>query len=159
MHRIVQNELEEVLAGDLPAGHPAEAHMRDCAECRSEISAMRFQNQVLRASFGAPELDPQPGFYARVLERIEAQRPISIWALFADSLFGRYLVTASLALAVLTVGTAMTMDAPLEPTFAHSAVVDMDPLYPSAGFSHAVLASSAPDNGAVFMSLVSYQER
>jgi anti-sigma factor RsiW len=157
MHRIVQDQLEDVLAGSLPAGHPAAAHLEACAECREEAEAMRIQSQWLRASFAAPELEPQPGFYARVLERIEAQRPVSMWTLFVESVAGRYLVTASLALALLTVGAAISMEAPPEQPFYGA--VEMDPLYPSAGFSHAMLASSAPDNGAVLMSLVSYQER
>jgi anti-sigma factor RsiW len=157
MHRIVQDQLEETLAGTLPAGHSAAAHLRTCAECREEVEAMRFHNQLLQASLAAPALDPQPGFYARVLERIEAQRPVSVWALFADSVVGKYLVTASLALALLTVGAAVSMDAPSEPALYR--IAELDPLYPSAGFSHGVLASRVPDQGAVFMSLVSYQER
>ena len=46
-------------------------------------------------------LAPRPGFYARVMERIEAQRPIDIWQLFFDSAFGRRIAMASVAMVVL----------------------------------------------------------
>ena len=46
------------------------------------------------------EIEPRPGFYARVLERIEAQTPASVFTLFFDSLFGRRLAMVSLALAL-----------------------------------------------------------
>ena len=49
----------------------------------------------------AGEMEPRPGFYARVLERIEAQTPGSVFTLFFDSLFGRRIAMASLALALL----------------------------------------------------------
>ena len=46
-------------------------------------------------------MEPRPGFYARVMERIEAQTPTSVFTLFFDSLFGRRIAMASLALALL----------------------------------------------------------
>ena len=52
----------------------------------------------------APEgfaADLRPGFYARVMERIEAEGPISIWNLFIESAFGRRIAVASLALVLL----------------------------------------------------------
>ena len=41
------------------------------------------------------------GFYARVLQRIEAEGPVSIWNLFIESAFGKRIALASLALALL----------------------------------------------------------
>jgi hypothetical protein len=52
----------------------------------------------------APEsfvAEPRAGFYARVMERIEAEGPISIWNLFIESAFGRRIAVASMALAIL----------------------------------------------------------
>src|SRR5439155_13666164 len=46
------------------------------------------------------EVEPRPGFYARVMERIEAQGA-SIWDLFFESAFGKRIAVASLALALL----------------------------------------------------------
>lgn len=158
MHRVVEDRLEEVLAGTLPAGDEAFAHLRACAECREETDGMRAQNALLRAFRVAEEAEPRPGFYARVLERIELQRPVSIWALFTDSVFGRHLATASLGLALLTGVYAVTAEPAVEFT-ARNQAVEMDPLYPSAGFAREVMASNSGNSGAVFMSLVSYQER
>lgn len=160
MHRVVEDRLEEVLAGKLPAGHEVFAHLKACAECREETDGMLAQNELLRA-FRVSEFtdaEPRPGFYARVLERIEAQRPVSIWALFTDSVFGRRLATASLGLALLTGVYAISSEQTPEFT-ASNEQVEMDPLYPSAGFAQEVMASNSANSGAVFMSLVSYQER
>jgi hypothetical protein len=64
---------------------------------------MREQANLLR-ELRAPadlESEPKPGFYARVLQRIEAEGPVSIWNLFIESTFGRRIAMASLALALL----------------------------------------------------------
>jgi len=109
MHRVTQDYLEELLDGVLPANHQVYAHLKQCVECTDEVEAMRLQNDMLRAwSFDtadAPQhidIEPRPGFYARVLDRIDSQRPTSIWTLFTESLFGRRLATASLALVLVT---------------------------------------------------------
>lgn len=163
MHRLTQDHLEEVLAGSLPAGHQVIAHLKGCPECSDEVDAMRLHNEMLRTwslPAEASEIEPAPGFYARVLERIEAQRPISIWAMFAESFIGRQMLTASLAMAVVTVGFAVMAEQTVPQEFAaRAASAEMDPLYPSAGFAKDVMAQSNADNGAVLMSLVSYQGR
>src|ERR1043166_8638392 len=99
MHRLIRDHLEEVLTGSNPA---AEQHLRECQECSAEIAAIREQAAMLR-EWRAPDavLDPQPGFYARVLERIEARGATSIWSLFFESPFGRRIAVASLALALV----------------------------------------------------------
>jgi hypothetical protein len=124
---------------------------------------MRLQNEMFRAwSFNpadAPEgidFEPRPGFYARVLDRIESQRPSSIWALFSESLFGRRLAAASLALALVTAASVLTQER-YSAVESQQAAVELDPLYPSSGFTQAVMNTNASDNGAVFMSLVSYR--
>lgn len=64
---------------------------------------MQEQTALIR-ELRAPEgfvVEPRPGFYARVMERIEAEGPISIWNLFIESAFGRRIAVASLALALL----------------------------------------------------------
>lgn len=162
MHRLTQDHLEEVLAGKLSAGHQVTAHLKGCHECSDEVDAMRLQNALLH-SWSVPaadEIEPAPGFYARVLERIEATRPISIWTLFGESFVGRHLITASLAMAVFTVGFAVVSEQSAPQAFlAQSVSVQMDPLYPSAGFASDAMGSADANNGAVLMSLVSYQGR
>jgi hypothetical protein len=157
MHRVTQDYLEELLDGVLPENHQVYAHLKQCIECTDEVEAMRLQNDMLRAwSFNAadvPEgidIEPRPGFYARVLDRIEAQRPTSIWTLFSESLFGRRLATASLAFALVMAASVFTQ----ETYSSEQASVEMDPLYPSSGIAQAM---NAADNGSVLMSLVSYR--
>ena len=162
MHRLTQDHLEEVLAGKLTAGHQVTAHLKTCHECRDEVDAMRLHNDLLQTwrMPAAVEIEPAPGFYARVLERIEATRPISIWTLFGESFVGRHLITASLAMAVLTVGFAVASEQAMPQAFlTQSASVQMDPLFPSAGFASDVVTSGDANNSAVLMSLVSYQDR
>lgn len=55
---------------------------------------------TLRSPAGIP-YEPRPGFYARVMERIETEGPISIWNLFIESAFGRRIAYASVALALV----------------------------------------------------------
>lgn len=159
MHRLIQDHLEELLAETaLPPNHPASLHLRNCNECREVIGAMQAQNELLRAwsvaSDSDNEVEPRPGFYARVLEQIGAQRPISIWALFTESMLGRRLATASLAaalaLGLFVVGTEQGS------TEEARVTEQLDPLYPAAGFTDLMAANNS--SGAVFMNLVSYKE-
>jgi predicted anti-sigma-YlaC factor YlaD len=158
MHRIIEDHLEDVLSGALPAGHQVSVHLKECGECREETNSMLAHGQLLRTFKTPADLEPRAGFYARVLERIEFQRPISIWALFTDSVFGRRLASASLAAAMLMGLYVVSSERVERGTFAAQSAIEMDPLYPAAGFTNAVMTANASDSGAVLMSLVSYQE-
>ena len=97
MHREIRDHIENVLAGSEPE------HLAGCEECRSEVQGMQEHTALLR-ELRAPEnfvAEPSAGFYARVMERIEAEGPISIWNLFIESAFGRRIAVASMALAIL----------------------------------------------------------
>ncbi|HSR06905.1 MAG TPA: hypothetical protein VLM42_07135 [Bryobacteraceae bacterium] len=97
MHREIRDHIENVLAGSEPE------HLAGCEECRSEVQGMQEHTALLR-ELRAPEsfvAEPRAGFYARVMERIEAEGPISIWNLFIESAFGRRIAVASMALAIL----------------------------------------------------------
>ncbi len=97
MHREIRDHIENVLAGSQPE------HLAGCEECRSEVQGMQEHTALLR-ELRAPEsfvAEPRAGFYARVMERIEAEGPISIWNLFIESAFGRRIAVASMALAIL----------------------------------------------------------
>lgn len=104
MHRLIRDHIEEVLAGSAPAAvqQRVEDHLEHCEGCRATVASMRGQGALLRETWkAAQEIEPRPGFYARVMERIEVQGPGSIWNLFFESPFGRRIAMASLALAVL----------------------------------------------------------
>ena len=100
MHREIRDHIEDVLAGSQPC---TPEHLNQCEECSTEVRGMQEQTALIR-ELRAPEdfaADLRPGFYARVMERIEAEGPISIWNLFIESAFGRRIAVASLALALL----------------------------------------------------------
>jgi hypothetical protein len=100
MHREIRDHIEDVLTGSQP---DTREHLAHCDECRTEVQGMQEQTALIR-ELRAPEdfaADLRPGFYARVMERIEAEGPISIWNLFIESAFGRRIAVASLALALL----------------------------------------------------------
>jgi hypothetical protein len=176
MHRLIRDHLEEVLTGDgLKPDHPAGKHLAACEECRSEVALMREHSHLIRQWQSAAEIDPHPGFYARVMERIEAQGPASIWNLFFDSVFGRRIAIASLALALLLSGYLVgTERMPQQDTVASAAasgdtVLSMPdlndsnlmlptPMLTGSGQPGTMLAS-APDQDAVLVNLVTYREQ
>jgi hypothetical protein len=157
MHRLVQDHLEEVLAETILQS-PASVHLTECAECREEVSAMRLHASMLRAlrapaaanNVDVDSLVPRPGFYARVLERIEAQRPISIWQLFSDSAFGRRIAIASMAVALLFSVYLVSSE-----HYAQPVTVVVDENQPGMTLSKAGL----PDKDTVLVNLVTYREQ
>jgi len=100
MHEPVLGRLEDYLGGD---GHfpDVEAHLKRCESCRMEVSAMQEQAVLLRSLKPVRKVEPDPAFYARVLNRIETQTRPSVWSLFGESLFARRLAYASTAFLVL----------------------------------------------------------
>ena len=98
MHVLLRESIEAYLSGTLkPAEQVAvEAHVAECAECRTEWGAIQDTALALR-SLRAPEgeeLEPAPGFYARVIDRIDAERELPFWTVMLDPVFGRRLVFA-----------------------------------------------------------------
>jgi predicted anti-sigma-YlaC factor YlaD len=153
MHRLIQDHLEEVLAEPDGEGFsPAAAHLAECRECREEVSALREQAALfgtLRAAATDDTLAPRPGFYARVMERIEAQRPIDIWQIFFDSAFGRRIAVASTALVLLFSLYLISSE-----RFAQPITVTMEEhssmTHPEVGL---------PDKDTVLVDLVTYREQ
>ena len=133
MHGSTRDRLEELLAGGVRqnaanAGsqgvHPEpDGHVHGCLECSSELNTMREQAEWMRRLRPAAELEPAPGFYARVLQRIEDRAKRSIWYGLVYSPAGKRLAYASLSLALvlgLYVLAAEQMD---RPAVTHRAVM------------------------------------
>jgi len=90
MHDFIKDDLEAYLEGKDKSVLPEsfQAHLEACRECRNKIEQMRDQATVLRALRSKQDFHPDPGFYARVMNRINSQRRASIWAAFLDPMFG-----------------------------------------------------------------------
>lgn len=132
MHRRMRDEVERVLEGKADPS----------PEYRAEIEAMREQAAWIRGLRAPEDAEPKPGFYARVMERIEAQGPASIWSLFFDSQFALRLAVASMTIA-LGLGAYMVS---VERTASKE---DRAP----------VILAGAPDRDAVLFNLVTYREQ
>ncbi len=103
MDRRIEENLEGYLRGSLdPRGRAEidEALGQD-EESRRMVDLFEKHARMMRTLRAPSEFDPAPGFYARVMERIEAQRPTSIWNLFLEPRFFHRLAYASAALLVL----------------------------------------------------------
>jgi hypothetical protein len=57
--------------------------------------------RMLRLLSAAEEVEPLPGFYARLLGTIETQRNAGTWAMFAEPGFARRLTYAALTAVVI----------------------------------------------------------
>ena len=103
MHGLIRERLEELL-GSTPPQLQLKQHLDCCPECATELEFMRLQARDLKRLRAVEGLDPAPGFYARVIQRIEEGGVYSVWTVFTDGPFGKWLAYASLAVA-LVLGT------------------------------------------------------
>jgi anti-sigma factor RsiW len=151
MHQSIRKNLEKYLNGSV-SEIPAEfhRHLGECQDCASELRPLEALSQALRSLGETKDAEPRAGFYARVMERIEAQQPFSIWSVFLDRKFGFRLAVASGMLAALLGGYLLSSE----------------PGGPEAGVAATVTAASDPssDTGAqqqrdaVLVDLASYHQ-
>lgn len=131
MDRHIQENLERYLHG-LDRNDAA----RNATEFQAQLSAadeetrrlvelMETQARLLR-TLRVPETEeddcsPAAGFYARVMQRIDAQRPASIWNLFIEPRFFHRLALATFSLLLLLGATFVSSNYMEEaPVQAHS---------------------------------------
>jgi len=103
MHGSVRDRLEDLLAarGRTAANEGLTEHLSSCNECSSEVASMKAQCELLQSLRPREDVEPAPGFYSRVLQRIEERAKDSIWAVFIYSPITKRLVYASLTVAVM----------------------------------------------------------
>ena len=99
MHEPVKGRLEEYLRGGDFAD--VEEHLRTCEGCRNEVSFMKAQSSLFGVFRAPAGVEPSPGFYARVMNRVETEVKPSPWSLFGESLFAKRLAYASVTFLVL----------------------------------------------------------
>ena len=158
MHEPVKVNVEDYLAGSDTLPREFTAHLLACEACRQEIAELKAQSDLLRLLKAPADMDPRAGFYARIIERIEAQRQSSIWSIFLEPAFGRRLAVASAVFALL-MGVYLVSSEP----GAHATPREMgaqtivltgeDEPGPVLG------AGEEQDRGAVLVNLATYQER
>jgi len=120
MDRQIERGLEDYLRR-LDSSRPEDA--KDAAEfrrlleqageeTRHLVREMEASSRIMRVLRAPENASPAPGFYARVMERIEQQREVSIWSAFLDQQFSRRLAYASLALLFLLSASIFWSDSP-----------------------------------------------
>src|SRR5882724_5317414 len=112
MHDPIRENLEDFLMGSsrkMP--QEFQAHLEACDECANELRLLQTHSAMLRSLQCDADIEARPGFYARVMERIEARGPLSIWAQLLEPGFGRRLAFASATLVVL-LGTYLVTSEP-----------------------------------------------
>ena len=76
MHKEIKEHLEELLRGaeDREELATCREHNASCESCAKEIAEMEAQARMLQLLRSPEELEPDPGFYARVMQKVEARR-------------------------------------------------------------------------------------
>ena len=162
MHQEIRHNLEDYLKSDeflkgsrLPG--EIEAHLGECAECSRELQSLEAQSQLLRSLRGPTDIEPRAGFYARVMERIEAQ-PAPIWSVFLDRKFGFRLAVVSAAVAGL-LGTYLVTSEPSGPEWSSSPKVVLTDTPQAAEASHRGEESAQQQQrDAVLVNLATYHQ-
>ncbi|WP_031495528.1 hypothetical protein [Bryobacter aggregatus] len=166
----LQDGLEGVIeSGELPDDHStAGAYLKRNPAAREEVTAMIEISRFIRETLSvAPDeiesLEPAPGFYSRVLARIEAENgPPSFWSFFLEP-FGRRLVYASLGLAGLLFAATFLDTAPPEPPSVATIPVERvvhGAILASDGDGLPIMESSSrdEDRGATLVQLTTYNQ-
>lgn len=130
MDRHIQDDLERYLHGldrMQPDGRNQEFERQlegADSETRRLVELMAAQSRMmrtLRSDVDEDELMPEPGFYARVMQCIDAQKPVSIWNLFVEPQFFHRLAFATFTLLFLLGVTFFSSNLlPEAPMQAHS---------------------------------------
>lgn len=156
MHYPIREQLEEYLRGEPNPEKLREfhAHMERCKSCRDQVQRMQTQTEMLRSLRSPEHVEPGAGFYARVIERIEAQRNASMWNAFLEPAFARRFVFAFAVLLIL-LGSYIVSTEPQNSLSASSpeVILAVEP-YPNEvrGFDR------QRDRQTVLVTLATYQE-
>jgi predicted anti-sigma-YlaC factor YlaD len=156
MHRLIKERLEEYLRGtgeeaDLAAFR---AHLASCGDCSGEIGGMRSQARLLQLLRLPEEVEPGAGFYARVMERIDAQRSASPFYAFLDLHLAHRLIFASLT-AVIVLGSYLVYTERAQSFGGFGLVSALASQTPERDL---VGAHPAQDRETVLLALASYKE-
>jgi len=155
MHQLIKDHLEDYLRDPEFRAIPPEfhAHLASCGSCAQEATLFGAQSRLFRGALQANDAEPAPGFYARVLNRIEEREDDSIWAALLEPAFGRRLAIACGTFALL-LGTYLASTERNEHGPVPSGIVMSDDR--TAGLDDDAIQPRQRD--AVLASLASYHE-
>ena len=125
MKDFVRDQLEDYLSGALHSQGQAklEAFLRENPAEVEELTLFEESAELLK-ELRLPEdeiLEPEPTFYARVMQQVESEREIPFWAVFLQPAFGRRLAFGSLMWLALLGGYVVTFGGPAEDATQHIA--------------------------------------
>jgi len=153
MHQPIREQLEEYLSGmDEASRREFEDLLSQDDSGRREVEVMRRQAALLQVLRAEEPVEPAPGFYARVLDRIESERPVSVWEAFLEPVFARRLAYASIAL-LLALGS-LTVSAVRQPELAATSpevILGEPPVSPALG------RDQQRDRTVVLVNLATYE--
>jgi predicted anti-sigma-YlaC factor YlaD len=155
MHEIVRDHLEEFLRDKKASGRSAEvrAHLEACCGCREIVTRMEETSRLLEVLRPPEDVEPAPGFYARVMARIETERKPSVLNLLLDPVFGKRLVFASLAVVVLmSTYLVSTESSAFEPSSAPEVILAEQDRAP------ALSADTDHDRDVILVNLATYKD-
>jgi hypothetical protein len=160
MDRHIKENLEEYMRGAMEPAAQAEFEKRLQAGGDEDvrlIAEFRQHAQLIRETYrAADEARPAPGFYGRVMDRIQAQRPQSIWSAFLEPQFFRRLALASATLLVL-LGLTIFNTGPEEATLASMPAPAMDAMTEQEP-GPVLGENQEQDRDAILVNLATYQE-
>lgn len=163
MHTSIENELEPFLAGR-PVSQTFREHLSGCGDCRGEMDVFQHQVRLIRSlrveatELASDKVAPAGGFYARVMERIEADAQPSIWTIFLQP-FGQRLAFGSLAFFLVLSGVFFTVDSPVEAAaVAPQAILAEETVVPSVVAAQRITGNTEADRAAVFTQLVTSEQ-
>jgi anti-sigma factor RsiW len=152
MHQPVRDGLEDYLAGKPVPSDNFDRHLKACTECATELEILREQTRLLALLRVSETLEPAPGFYGRVINRIERHAQPSMWSLLREPALGRRIAVASAALALM-ISAYIVSTEPFRAIPASSGVVAIQQLSQQDS-----PAAAAQDRDTVLASLASFQE-
>jgi anti-sigma factor RsiW len=152
MHDVIENGLEEYLGGKVRRDF--QAHLAQCAECRAEVRQFEEFSGLFQALREPEPVQPEPGFYFRLSQNIDAQRQPSIWSIFSlDAVFGRRVAFASLMMLALAGSFLISRETGFERLNMNSPEAVM------AAHDVSVPHEPSADRDRMLVTLASYEQR
>ncbi len=158
MREFVRDQLEDCLSGALPSQEQAklEAFLKENPAEAKELALFEESDQLLKA-LRLPQdeiLEPEPTFYARLMQQIESEREIPFWEVFLQPAFGRRLAFGSLMWLALLGGYVATFGGPAADATQHIAErLFTEP--PSADYELRLSADLQRNRGSMLVGMMS----